>query len=222
MTGFQRLFYKKKLAGVFGRVCLCVRAACTLPILAGVRGACVSVPYLAFTPPILARVLGRLYSCARSACTPPVLAGVCGVGVCAWVLFPAAVRHFWLGCWGVCVCVRAPPVPRLSLLGFVVCVLGVVWHLLQCRGSLRVVRASLVCGTWWPLLLGTCPCVLVVDSGMPPWRAACPRVLRRPSSGPVALGAPGGFPTAVVPVSIPGAWGPGFTGSLRRASEAGP
>ena len=39
-----------------------------------------------------------------------------------------------------------------------------------------VVRASRVCGTWWPLLLGTCPCAVVVASGMPLWRASWPRV----------------------------------------------
>ena len=44
--------------------------------------------------------------CARSACTPPLLAGVCGVGVCAWARVSAALRHSWLGCWGVRVLVR--------------------------------------------------------------------------------------------------------------------
>ena len=43
--------------------------------------------------------------CARSACIPPLLAGVCGVGVCAWAQVSAALRHSWLGCWGVCVSV---------------------------------------------------------------------------------------------------------------------
>ena len=41
--------------------------------------------------------------CARSSCTAPLLAGVCGVCVCAWARVSATARHFWLGCWGVCV-----------------------------------------------------------------------------------------------------------------------
>ena len=41
--------------------------------------------------------------CACSACTLPLLAGVCGVGVCGWTRVLAALRHSWLGCWGVCV-----------------------------------------------------------------------------------------------------------------------
>ena len=87
-------------------------------------------------------------------CAPPLLAGV-------------------LGC--VCGCVRALLVPRHSWLWFVVCGFHVAWHLSPCRGSLRVVRAARVCGTGWPLLLGTCPCALVVDGGVPLWRAWWPR-----------------------------------------------
>ena len=79
-------------------------------------------------------VLGLGYGCA-----PPLLAGV-------------------LGC--MCVCVRAPLVPRHSWLGRAVCGLGVAWHLYLCRGSLRVVRAARVCGNRWPFLIGTCPCCL--------------------------------------------------------------
>ena len=41
--------------------------------------------------------------CACCACTPPLLAGGCGVGVCACARLWAALRHSWLGCWGVCV-----------------------------------------------------------------------------------------------------------------------
>ena len=54
--------------------------------------------------------------CACSPCTPPLLAGVCGVVVCVWAGVSATPRHSWLGCWGVRVCVRAPPVPRHSWL----------------------------------------------------------------------------------------------------------
>ena len=52
-----------------------------------------------------------------SASTPPILARVCGVGVGAWVKVSAAPCQSWLGRWGVCVCVRAPPVPRYSWRG---------------------------------------------------------------------------------------------------------
>ena len=56
------------LAWVLGCVCLCARSVCTPPILAGVRGVCVSVQSLAFIPPNLAEVLGRVCLCAGSAC----------------------------------------------------------------------------------------------------------------------------------------------------------
>ena len=114
----------------------------------------------------------------------------------------------------------AVAVPRW--LGFVVCGLAVAWHLFVCRGSLRVVRALRVCGTRRPSLLGTCPCALVVAGGVPLWRASWPRVVRRASSGPVALGAPVGFPDAVVPFPTPGACAPGFTERLRGARGGRP
>ena len=82
---------------------------------------------------------------------------------------------------------------------------GVAWHLFLCRGLVRVVRALRVRGTRRPLLLGTCPCTLVLAGGVPLWRASWPRVVRRASSGPVALGAPVRFPDAVVPFPTP--WG---------------
>ena len=132
-------------------------------------------------------------------CAPRLLAGVSGC---------------------VCPCVRAPLVPRHSWLGFVVCGFGAAWHLFLCRGSLRVVRAARVCGTRWPLLLGICPCALVVAGSVPLWRASWPRVVRRASS--VALGALVGFADAVVPFPTPGAYAPGFTGWLRRARGGQP
>ena len=45
--------------------------------------------------------------CVRSACTLPPLAGVCGVGLCGLVRVPAAPRHSWLGCQGLCLLVCA-------------------------------------------------------------------------------------------------------------------
>ena len=61
------------------------------------------------------------------------------------------------------------------------------------------------------------------------WPAAClsvvprgPALVRRSSSGPVALGALVGFPVAVVPSPTPGAVAPGFTGWLRGARGGRP
>ena len=61
------------------------------------------------------------------------------------------------------------------------------------------------------------------------WPAGClsgvpcgPALVRRASSGPVALGAPVGFTVAVVPSLTPGAVAPGFTGWLRGARRGGP
>ena len=64
--------------------------------------------------------------CARSACTLPLLAWMCGVGMCAWAWVSAAPATLGFGWWSVSVCVRAPPVPRLSSLRCAVwvCVLG--------------------------------------------------------------------------------------------------
>ena len=53
---------------------------------------------------------------------------------------------------------------------------GCPWHLVPCRGSSCVVRASRVRGTRWPLWLGTCPRAMVVAGGVPLWRASWPRV----------------------------------------------
>ena len=53
---------------------------------------------------------------------------------------------------------------------------GCPWHLLTCRGSLYVVRASRVCGTQWPLSLGTFPRAVVVACSVPLWRASSPRI----------------------------------------------
>ena len=119
------------LAGVFGCVGWCACFSCTLPIMAGVCGASVSVRVFAFTPQICAGVLGHACFGARSSCNSPFLAGVCGVGVCAWARVLAGPRHFWLGYWGVCVCVHALPVPRQSWLrcALCVCVLGLEFRL---------------------------------------------------------------------------------------------
>ena len=51
---------------------------------------------------------GRMCLGSGFGCAPPVLVGVCGVGVCAWARVSAAPHLSWLGCWSVCVLVRAP------------------------------------------------------------------------------------------------------------------
>ena len=71
------------------RVCLDLGYAVTPPILAGVCGVYVWVQVWAFNPAIQGEG--------------------CGVGV--WVLVFLSPRKSWLGCWRVCVCVRAPPLP---------------------------------------------------------------------------------------------------------------
>ena len=99
----------------FGRVTCMARAASvpglwTLGFLL-LRGACVWVWVMVgfgfrlrfATPGWGVGVCVRL--CVRSACRLPLLAGVCVVGVCGWVRVPAAPRHSWLGCLGVCVLV---------------------------------------------------------------------------------------------------------------------
>ena len=64
--------------------------------------------------------------CGRSPRTPPLLAGVSGAGEGVRAPVSGAPRRSWLGCLGVRVGVRAPPVTRHSWLGCVawVCVFG--------------------------------------------------------------------------------------------------
>ena len=160
--------------------------------------------------------------CACSACSPPLLAGLCGVGVCAWARGLAAPRNSWLGCRGVCV---------------PVCVA-------------RLYPATPGWGSWCPglVLPGTCSralvrCVLCSLPGFPApggrcclapvrvpwlWPASClsgvpggPALVRCASSRPVALGAPVGFPDAVVPFATPGAQLGGCAGHAVASQEPG-
>ena len=94
------------LAGVFGCVCVFVRAllvprhswlACALWV-------CVLALGCWLRPATPGWGVGVcLCLCASSPCTPLLLAGVCVVGVCAWARVSAATHHSWLGCWGPCV-----------------------------------------------------------------------------------------------------------------------
>ena len=199
----------------------------------------------AYTPQLLAGPVqcGCVRLGSGFGCAPALLAGVLGC-LCVCVYAPLVPQQFWLGraVWacvfglgprlrpaipgwsvGVCVplCARSA-CTRLSWLGFVVCWFGIACHLFLCRRSLRVVRATRVCGTRWPLLLGTCPCALVPAGGVPLWRASWPCVVCRASSGPVSVGASVGFPDALVPYPTPGACAPGFTGWLRGARGGPP
>ena len=96
-----------------------------------------------------------LYSGARSACTPPLLAELCGVGVCVWARVSSAPGLFWLGCWGVRVCVRPMLVPRHSWLGCAVCVcvLGLGFRLRPATPGPDV---------------GVCVCLCAQSAGNPP------------------------------------------------------
>ena len=146
------------LAGVFGCVCSCVRAAlvprhswlgcavwvCVLGLGSRLRPA---------TPGWGVGVCVCL--CVHSACTMPLAAPLCGVGACAGARVSAAPRQSWLGCWRLCACLcarsactppllagacslgvcawaRVPAAPRHSWLGCAVwaCVFGLgLWLL---------------------------------------------------------------------------------------------
>ena len=213
------------LAGVLGRACLCARSACTSPLLAWVCAVGVCA---------WARVSAALRHSWLG----------CWGFVCVGVLAPLVPRHSWLGC-AVWVCVlglRSRLRPANP--GWVV---GV--YVFVC--ALRLYPATPGWGLWCvgSVLPGTCSCALVrcllcallgfaAPGGrccLAPvrvpclWPAACPSgvprgpaLMRSDSSGPVALGAPVGFPNAMVPFPIPGAVAPGFTGRLRRAPGGGP
>ena len=189
------------LAGVFGCACWCVCSPYTPPFLAGVCGVGVCVGARAWAAPrhpwlwcwgvcVLVCVL-PLYPatsgwgvrpgcvCLGSgfSCAPPLLAGVLGC-VCAAVRAPPVPHHSWLGCalWVCALGLGFLLRPATPGWGVGVCGLAVSWHQFLCRGSLRVLRAARVCGTWWPLLLGTFPCAFVLACGVPHWPASWPRV----------------------------------------------
>ena len=126
--------------GVGVCVRLCVRSACTLPLLVGVcgvgvcgwvwvpaaprhswlgcRAVCVLLRALCLYPatPGTGARCGCVCLGSGFGCAPPLLAGVCFVGVCARAKVLAAPRHSWRGCWAVCVLVCAlclhPATPR--------------------------------------------------------------------------------------------------------------
>ena len=152
-------------------------------------------------------------------CAPPLLAGVLGC-LCAGVRALPVPRHSWLGgaLW-VCVLGLRPATP-----GWGVWCVG--W-LLPGTCSCAVVRCVLCALHGFAAPGGRCCLAPVLVPWL--WPAAClsgvpcgPALVRRASSGPVALGAPVGFPVAVVPFPSPGACAPGFTGWLRGARGGRP
>ena len=82
--------------GVGVCLCLCVRSACTPPLLAGVCGVGVGAwaQVLAAARHSWLGCWGSVCACLRaSACTLPLLVGVCGVAMCAWARVVAGPRH---------------------------------------------------------------------------------------------------------------------------------
>ena len=228
-------------------VCWCSCSACSLPLLAGVCGVdvcgwalvsatprhtwlgcwsvCVLVCLFRLYPATPGWDVRRGCVCLGSdfVCAPPLLAGsLCCV--CAGVRIPPVPRQSWLGC-ALWVCVLG--------LGFGLSPVTPGWGL-QCVGWLLhgISSCAVVCSVFCALpgfaapggRFGLAP-VLVPWL----WPAAClsrvpcgPALVRRASSRPVALGAPVGFPVAVVPFPTPWACAPGFTGWLRGARGGRP
>ena len=164
-----------------GRVCVCLGSGCGCapPLLAGVLG-CVCVRGCAPLVPrhsslgcgvwLCVLALGFqlcpstpgwgvgvcVCLCACSACTQPLLAAVCGVGPRAWARVSAAPLPLLARMLGwVCVCGRAPLVPRHSWLGCAawVCVLGLGF------------RLRLATPGWG---VGLCVCLLAPPACTPP------------------------------------------------------
>ena len=193
--------------GVRVCVCLCVWSACIPPLLAGACGVGVCAWALVSAAPRgcwLGRGCVCVCLCARSACTPPLLAGVCGVCLCAWARVLAAPRHSWLAGWLVCLSMCAlrlyPAIP-----GWGSWCVG--WVLPDTR-SCAVISCGLCALPGFPAPGRRCCLALVLVPGL--WPAAClsgvprgPALVRRASSGSVALGDPVSFPDAVVPFSTP-------------------
>ena len=106
---------------------LCVRSACTQPLLATVaRCGCVCLGSgFGCAPPLLAGVLGCVCAPVAPSHSWP---RVRGVDVCVWARVSAAPRHSWLGCWAVCV-VRLHPASPGGGCAVWVCVFGLGFRL---------------------------------------------------------------------------------------------
>ena len=165
-------------------------------------------------------------------------------GVCVGLHLLLVPRYSWLRC-ALCVCVLGLGFrlrPATSGRGVGVCVS-------VCSVCLYPTFPGW--GLWFVgwMLPGTCSCAVVCcgSCALPGfaapggccclapvpvpwlWPAAClsgvprgPALVHRGSSGLVALGAPVGFPDAVVPFPIPGAYASGITGRLPGARKGRP
>ena len=117
------------LVGVLGCVCACVRAP-LVPRHSWLRcavWACVLALGFRLGPGSLG---WGVWMCVL-VCHLRLYPAIPGWAVRAWAQISAAPRHLWLGCWGVRVCVRAPPVPRHPGWG----VRGWAWVLVAPRHS---------------------------------------------------------------------------------------
>ena len=91
-------------------VCSCARSACTLPLLAGLRGlgVCVWAPVLAAPRhSLLGCWAVCVLLCALRLHPASPGWGARSVSLCVWARVSAAPRHSWLGCWPLCVLVCA-------------------------------------------------------------------------------------------------------------------
>ena len=176
-------------------------------------------------------------------CASPLLARMLGC-VCVYGRASLVPRHSWLGCalwvcvlglgfrlspatsgWGVWVCVSVCSVCLYPT--FHGCGLCYVDWVLPGTCSSALVRCGLRALPGFAAPGGRCCLAPVPVPWL--WPAAClsgvpcgPALVRRASSGPVALGALIGFPDAVVPFLHLGAYAPRITGRLRGAREGRP
>ena len=169
--------------GVRVCVCLCACSACTPPLLAGVCGEGVCAPARVSAAPRHSW-LGCSGVCVF-VCPLRLYPATPGWGVCCGCVCSGSgfgyAPPLRAGVWGcVCVCVRAPLVPRHSWLGCVVwvCVLGLGFRLrpatpgwgvgvcvcLFARSACTPPLPAGVCGVW----VGCCPEPVPV-----PWFIAC-------------------------------------------------
>ena len=172
-------------------VWVCVRALgfWLRPATSGsVVGACVSVCTLCLYPatPGWGVRCGCVCLGLGLGCAPPLLAGVLG-SLSACVRAPLVPRHSWLGCalWVCVLGLRSQLRPATPGWGVGVCVSVCTLCLypgfpgwgLWCVGWVSpgpLPCAVVHCGLCAVLLLGTCPCALVVAGGVPLWRALWP------------------------------------------------
>ena len=227
-----------------GCVCLISGFGCVPPLLAGVLGVFVFVGALRVYPatPRWGVRCGCVCFGLGCGCTPPLLAGVFGC-VCVCVRAPPVPCHSWLGC-ALWVCVlglgsRLRPATPGWVVGVCVSVCSLClyptfpgWGLWFGGSVLPGTRSCAVVWCRLCALLGFAAtdglCCLAPVRVPWLWPAAClsgvpcgPALVRRASSGPVALGALVSFPVAVVPFPITGVLLGGCAGHVEAGREPG-